>query len=445
MDSIRREAARIVLETGLTLTKVVTVHRGARDNYQVALALSEAGMLEALVTDLYWPADRGWTQVVERMAPSFLRDALRCRHAESLPSDRVVSCWGRGLYAAAVEKGRWISFDYRREEIRRCDLELGHVAGRIATHQDAALLSYSYYGYSAFSTYAGGQPRILFQLHPHPGRVREILRRERLLHPQCASSLDKEWELALPEHDFDRLVEESAMPDHWLVASSFTKRTLTESGLPGARMHVIPYGIDIERFTPRRHERTRKGPMQLLFVGRLSQRKGLTYLLEAVDLLPPGSVELTVCGYAFADMDIFRRCRTPIRVRPSVSSEELAQTYGSSDVFVLPSLAEGFGHVLLEAMASGLPVISTTHTGAPDLIQDGEEGYITEPGNSEQLAASIEYFLKYPERTGVMGAAARRRAEQFTWQLFRQNVSAVVAGILQSSTDRTTAQPCLSF
>src|SRR4051812_29306232 len=92
------------------LMKVVTVHRGARDNYQVARALSEAGMLEALVTDLYWPADRAWAKALEQCVSKRVTNALHCRHEEAVPSQRVSSCWGKGLYSMAISKARMIAF-----------------------------------------------------------------------------------------------------------------------------------------------------------------------------------------------------------------------------------------------------------------------------------------------------------------------------------------------
>lgn len=148
-------------------------------------------------------------------------------------------------------------------------------------------------------------------------------------------------------------------------------------------------------------------------------------------MLPQGSVELTVCGRPSEDLDLLRKCNQPIWIYPSATSEELLEAYRSADVFVFPSMAEGFGHVLLEAMASGLPIISTTRTAAPDLIHEGKEGFIAEPGNSSQIAQFIEYFLDHREQIAIMGAAARQRAEYFTWARFRTDLAEAVTGILE--------------
>jgi glycosyltransferase involved in cell wall biosynthesis len=423
--------------------KVVTVHRGARDGYQVSRALSEAGLLENLVTDLYWPADWTAARAVERLIPSKLSAMLRSRYAEKLPFDLVNQCWVSGLTSLVAGKIHDLPFDLARAAVRWCDRSLGTFAGRLATTRDAAILSYSYYAHSAFSHYVGDRPRILFQLHPHPASVRAILSRERTLHPDCGPSLNKEWELALPEQDFRRLVEETALAQHWLVASQFTKRTLIEAGIPLERIGVVPYGIDLDRFKPRRGARVQGKPLQLLFVGTLGQRKGIKYLLQALDLLPVGSVELTMCGRVVDDLSVIRKNRIPIRVYPSISPHGLVEAYRAADVFVFPSLAEGFAHVLLEAMASGLPIISTSRTAAPDLISHGQEGFLIEPGNASELAMHIESFLRMPERVESMGRAARRRSEYFTWARFRKGVAGFVGDILRPSADRSVPESCL--
>lgn len=411
--------------------KVVTVHRGARDAYQVACALKEAGILEFLVTDLYWPADNKWAHAVERVLPAGLRQNLLNRHADMLPGRAVQSCWASGGLAQVCDSLGSVPFSLKRSSMRFCDRQLGKRAADIANRRDAPLLSYSYYAHSAFSHFRRDRPRILFQLHPHPVTVRTILKRERELHPECTDSLDKEWELALPEHEFQTLVQECSMPDYWIVASSFTKSTLVENGTPADRIRVIPYGVNLEHFTPHKTNRSEKRPLRLLFVGTVCQRKGVKYLVDALESLPVRAAELTICGRLVNDAEILRKTQAPIRLRGLVSPEELLHEFRSADVFVFPSLVEGFGHVLLEAMACGLPVISTSRTAAPDLISDGHEGFITEPGDIARLVRCLEYFLKNPDHVTKMGAAARARAEEFTWPNFRQQVAGAVSEMIQ--------------
>ncbi len=145
------------------------------------------------------------------------------------------------------------------------------------------LLSYSYYGYDAFSHF--GRPGILFQLHPHPASMRRILTDELSAHPDCADSLRQEWELSLPEEDFQHLVRETTMAAHFLAASLlYPGPTLVEHRCPPPPPSPsFPTAWTLPASTP--HPAVappRAAPLELLFVGRINQRKGIKYLLEAL-------------------------------------------------------------------------------------------------------------------------------------------------------------------
>lgn len=409
--------------------RVVVVHRGARDAYQTAAALAQAGLLERLVTDLYWPADRPLASRLAAAAPAPLKRMLRMRNHPALPGRLVHTAPLSGLASFLLEKLKPVPFSWRRSAIRATDRTLGRKAGELARRTDSLLLSYSYYAYDAFRSY--GRPGALFQLHPHPASVRRILERELNDHPDCADSLRKEWELSLPQEDFDRLVEEVRMADHFLVASSFTRQTLIDNGAPAEAIRVIPYGVDLARFAPAARTASVSGPLKLLFVGTINQRKGIKYLLEALRLLgPQAPLELTVCGRVVDNLALFTPFSSQVKIRPSVSLPELQAAYQDSDLFVFPSVAEGFAQVLLEALASGLPILSTTHTAAPDLIENGTQGFIVEPRRPDLIAERIQWALAHRQQLSEMRAAARERAEQFTWARFELGVVEAVRGFL---------------
>lgn len=407
--------------------KVVVVHSGARDSYQLARALQETGRLERLVTDLYWSPENRLARTLASLLPAATRSQLQARCAQQLPANLVTPRTVAGLVTLALDKLPRAPFAWRRSLMRWNDDLLGKTAGRIATRTQAALLSYSYYGHSAFSEYRGRAPGMLFQLHPHPASVRRILTAELERHPDCASSLLQEWELSLPEDDYGRLIEETRMARRWLVASTFTKSTLVENGIPAAQVHVIPYGVDLKRFRPPQSTPISNGPLRLLFVGRINQRKGIKYLIEALQLLPGKQVELTICGRVVDDLRLFEPLGNRVVIRPSVSSEELVAAYQAADLFVLPSVAEGFAQVLLESLACGLPVLSTTATAAPDLVTEGVDGFVVAPGNARAIAERIGWALDHRRDLRSMRAEARRKAQRFTWKAFRQGVNDVVS------------------
>ena len=172
------------------MRKAVVVHGGARDSYQLALGLSEAGSLESLVTDLFWPADLGWARKLEaRMSPG-LREMVSRRSAPGLPSAEVTQCAGAGLRGLVVDKLPGVPFSVRRRSNRAADATLGRTAGRLARETGSGLVSYSYFGYDAMREFGGDS--MLFQVHPHPATVRRILlqewRRTRIVRPRWSRS-----------------------------------------------------------------------------------------------------------------------------------------------------------------------------------------------------------------------------------------------------------------
>ncbi len=420
-------------QSGSESRKAVVVHAGARDAYQVALALEEAGLLETLVTDLFWPDN---FPVLDHLLLQLSPKVYKLLHQRSKPglsSDRVHLCLPDGLRTLLLDKLPTVSVERRRRATREADAVLGTAAGRIARQARAGLVTYSYTGFEAIREY--GHPSMLFQVHPHPQTVRRLLLEELKDHPECAPSLEQEWELALPEEEYRHLVEETTMASHYLAASGFTRKSLVEHGVAAESITVIPYGVDLEHYRPadRSTHSGDTGPLKLLFVGRINQRKGLTYLLDALRLLNTKQLRLTICGRVVDDLSLFKSFDSQVEIRPSVSAEELVRAYQSADLFVFPSVAEGFGQVLLESLASGLPILSTTHTAAPDLIDSGVEGFIIEPRRADLLAERLEWALSHRAALREMGAAARQRAQYFTWQRFRSRVAEAVRGYLADS------------
>lgn len=406
---------------------VVVVHRGARDAYQAARALQDAGILDTLVTDLYWPADASVAKSASNYLPARIIGALMKRYALGLRSGHVKSLFGNGFLSHLMEKLP-VPFQWKRIATRATDDALGRRAGAIATRNGAALLSYSYYADAAFSQHTAAAPKLLFQLHPHPASVRRILEAELHAHPDCSESLLKEWELSLPQYDFDRLCGEALKAEHCFCASSFTRQTLIENGVKKDSIHVIPYGVDLNRFTPDDSVRSTTNPLRLLFVGSINQRKGIKYLLEALQMLKTRQLEVQICGRVVDSLSLFKPFSDRLNITPSVSHAELVASYRRADLFVFPSVAEGFGQVLLESLACGLPVLSTTRTAAPDLITESQQGFVVDPGDPAALAARIEWALANRSRLAAMRAEARTRAEHFTWERFR-------TGLAQSVTE----------
>jgi glycosyltransferase involved in cell wall biosynthesis len=393
--------------------KAVVVHAGRRDNYQVALALQEAGLLEKLVTDVYLPGEK---EVVQRLFSAVNKsEVLRLRYMKGLPSDKVSlslkSIWLEGRLKIAKDNGLSA---YK-------DAVLGSKARKLAENTDSALLSYSTYAKEAFQTNVV-KNRFLFQLHPHPLFVQNILKEELALTPSAAESLLKEYEMSLPAQELERLIEEPLLANGWMAASSFTARSLAKNGSDLSKIHVIPYGIDAGRYSAKQQYKN-TGKLNVLFIGSFNQRKGLSYLLEAIRLVGPKKVKLTLVGRGIMDNRLLSLYNDlDIQTRVNISHAQLVQEAHDADVLVLPSIAEGFAQVILEAMSCGLPVITTENTAGPDILTNGKDGYVIPIRNPVSIAEKLSLFIEKKYMAEEMGRAAVITASRFTWEKFRSGV-----------------------
>jgi glycosyltransferase involved in cell wall biosynthesis/predicted metal-dependent phosphoesterase TrpH len=226
--------------------------------------------------------------------------------------------------------------------------------------------------------------------------------------------------------------------DHIYVPSQSTGSELKEKGVAAGKIRVFPRGIDIERFHPRKRDvrlvEARFGlrpGMKLVYVGRVSKEKNLPLLGQVFHSLTKtgAEVQLVVVGdgpYGREFQDIMRG--TPTTFTGYLEGEELAILYASCDVFVFPSTTDTFGNVVLEAQASGLPVIVTDMGGPRENLIPGETGLVVKGEDGQALLEAIRTLLGDAERRHRMGEAARRymedrsfeRAFDQTWNLYQE-------------------------
>jgi glycosyltransferase involved in cell wall biosynthesis len=146
-------------------------------------------------------------------------------------------------------------------------------------------------------------------------------------------------------------------------------------------------------------------------------------LLDAIRLLGVRKVRVVLCGRGRVDRALLAHyADLALDIKIAVTRAQLVRELHASDVLVLPSLVEGFAHVILEAMACGVPVVTTHHTCAPDVMVDGEHGFIVPVGDAGAIADRIAWGLDHRSDLAGMGVAASRQASEFTWARFRQGI-----------------------
>jgi glycosyltransferase involved in cell wall biosynthesis len=223
------------------------------------------------------------------------------------------------------------------------------------------------------------------------------------------------WGEKLPQIDpraIEREEQEYQAADAISVPSEFCIRSFVEMGVPVNKLHKIRYGVDLAQF----HKFTDPSAnrFEVLFVGQVSFRKGVPYLLEGFERLKHPHKRLRLVGAIENEMKSFLRFRhfQNVEFVGPVPQRDLVPIMNSSHVIVLPSIEDGFGMVLSQAMACGCPVICSVNTAGDDLIQDGCEGFVVPIRNAQALAERLEQLCDQPELRDEMGQNALRRVQE---------------------------------
>jgi len=246
----------------------------------------------------------------------------------------------------------------------------------------------------------------------HPRTVLELINHER-----------RQWGLKdLRETPHIRQIEqELALADIIMTQSKFSERTLVERGLPAAKIVILPLGVNVERFRP--VDAIPTEPFRVLFLGQIMLRKGIQYLLEAWQQLGWRDAELLLVGKVMPDSQPVLKHYTDLpglHLMGYIPDQLTALQ--NAHAFVMPSVEDGFGLVVTEAMACGLPVVVSKHVGAADLVRDEESGFIVPYDNVAGYATALETLRANSARARQMGLAGRDAVLNQTWDDYRRHL-----------------------
>lgn len=272
----------------------------------------------------------------------------------------------------------------------------------------------------AFSQCPKGVLKVLNYPIAHHRWLMAAMKEEGLLNPK--------WEQLLQGHDFTSeelrlLDEEIEMADLILVPSSFAAQTFLESGVPASKLSVIPLGCASEGIEEHPSSKVDPvaTPLKVLFAGQATQRKGIGYLVEAVEQV--ADVQLTIVGPSTSTARSIIGRHKNVVMHGSMPRDKLFQVMRDSDLLVLPSLAEGFGLVALEAMANGTPCLLSNRSFGPDLITHGDNGYILNDISKESIMDSLKEIAGAKNSLSAVGGRAAATARHYSWSRYSETVA----------------------
>jgi len=260
--------------------------------------------------------------------------------------------------------------------------------------------------------------------------------------------LKQEYELfglkADPIHSktLEKMQREYNYSDYIMTLSNYSRQSFLKRGFAPSKILQTTCGFDVEDFLQARENSSlQPQKFRVIFVGLLCMRKGIHYLLKAWEKLnlPASEAELVLVGVMQNDLRSILN-RLPIKknviFQNSVNRNTLAKLYQTSSVFVLPSVEDGFGMVMGEAMASQIPVICTQSTGGPDIIENNKHGFIVQPRNVDELAEKILWCYKNQDTTKEMGIASQQHIQNFTWDKYGDSVFDIYQKILEKKREQ---------
>jgi glycosyltransferase involved in cell wall biosynthesis len=245
------------------------------------------------------------------------------------------------------------------------------------------------------------------------------------------------WMIARERHEYE-------LADRIVVLSSFARGTFARAGVSAERVACLPLGVDVQSFqitgaeAAARARRIREGaPLRVLYVGTMSMRKGLLDLEAALALVHDVPLDVRLVGAVTPEATaVLARLDARVTRRDAVAQDELPAEYRAADLFLFPTLEDGFGLVLTQAKAAGLPVLCTTNCAGPDLIRDGQDGWIVPVRAPEVIAERLRWCDAQREALAAIAGRAAAVFRPRDWAIVAAEFEALAHHALMGSAAR---------
>jgi glycosyltransferase involved in cell wall biosynthesis len=395
--------------------RFAVIHWGARLHYAVPAVLHSAGMLQRLYTDAH--ADAGPVRplrlIPEVLRPKSVRRLLSRKLPESIPKERV-----RAL-VSPVLRSKIQSLDprLRLSAVSCYEAQAGpHALSRLAIRDNFGGAN-ALYVHPCVSTDAIREAKrrgllVVLEAISHPFNMRvQQAEYDRLGLPHAEG-----WEFI--DSNIEFFAEEACTADVVLAASEYVKSGLIELGLTQERIAVVPYGLDPGFYsTP-----PSPVPGRILYVGTVDPHKGIAYLAEAARMLRQEgrNYEIRAIGPISMPGLTSHPAFEGLNYLGQVPRDEVKEEFARADLFVFPTLTDGFGIVLLEALFAGLPIVCTPCCG--DVVKDGYNGRVVRSHDSKALADALREIMEDRALREKMSAAALLLREDFGLNAYRRRL-----------------------
>lgn len=403
--------------------KVIVSHPTGNANVSaVVSALNEHKLLEAFYTCIMWRPESAMARLVPGPLRSMLERRARIQLSPKLVRTRPSRELARNLLIRAGKK-HWVAVESHPFSIDSVYRDLDRFVARRLPRYPNAKAVYAYED-GALHQFRKARELGLHRFYDLPigywRANRKMSIEEAELQPAWKGTLNA---LADSDAKCAKKDQELEMADTVIVPSTFVKDTLEM--YPGTKKIIVnPFGVPSSVAAPREVTNSDE-PLRVLYVGGLTQRKGIAYLFEAIEKAGK-AVTLTVIGRKVGQSALLDSYCQKHRWISSLPHAEILEEMRHHDVFVFPSLFEGLALVTGEAISQGLPVITTPNSGGTDILRDGVDGFIVPIRNPEAITARLLELHQDRALLKQMSDSALERAAQLNWQGCKDRTVAAV-------------------
>jgi glycosyltransferase involved in cell wall biosynthesis len=409
--------------------QIIMAQLGRREHYAIPIALHRTGMLGHFFTDTY-VGPGSWLHHFAKLVPSSCKKgpiAHAFTRSGAIPGEKVTAFNFLGaLHTYKLSQAKSLK-------------ELRQVYVWASKQFSKQILKYKEILFSSQAIYALNGALELFSFGKSQGlklifnQMDPSFYEDKLLIEEFYLWPDWQTEphtLCEDDEIIERRLTEWQLADTIIVNSDFSKNALMTVGVDSSKIRVVPLAVDTKRFYPFKRQR-KNDKVNILFLGQVCLRKGIHYTLEAMRLVRSNNITLTISGSI--DLKLNREKLQSYsdlyNYTGYIAGDKVVNNYRMADIFIFPTISDGFGLTQLEAMACGLPVITTPNCAA--LVRDGIDGFIVPIRDAQALAEKMDILAHDPELRAWMSQNARQRAEEFSWERYGDRLIEQCLGVMK--------------
>lgn len=399
--------------------KVVVSQLGARMHYAVPRIFASAGRLAHFYTDIC--ATKGWPRIVTSL-PSAMFPApvkrLAGRRPNGVPAKLTTVFSSFGL-RSVIRHMRVSNVVEETSHAIWAGSMFSRMVARNGFHDGAGLYAFS--GDALEQMLAAkqlGMWTAVEQMIAPRNMVEMLMEREKERFPDWSTTSQHNPHA---ETFANREKSEWALADLIVCPSEFVRKHVIDQGGATERCVLVPYGVN-PSFTADRTSRM-PGPLRILTVGEVGLRKGSPYVADAAKLVG-GAARFRMVGRPAISAEIAQQISQWVELRGIIPRSQVGNEFRWADVFLLPSICEGSATAVYEALAAGLPVITTENTGS--VVRDGMEGFVVPIGDAQAIALAVEQLAANDGLRVLMSANALRRSAEFTVEAYGKRLLAAL-------------------